>query len=45
MLKDLSVLQESPFSDKGSVAEIFTDMTVWMEIRKVIERINAIAVA
>ncbi len=45
MLKDLSVLQESPFSDKGSVAEIFTDMTVWMEIRKVIDRINANAVA
>ena len=32
MLKDLSVLQESPFTDKGSVAEIFTDMTVWMGI-------------
>ena len=36
MLKDLSVLQESPFTDKGSVAEIFTDMTVWMEIRRVV---------
>lgn len=45
MLKDLSVLQESPFTDKGSVAEIFTDMTVWMGIRKVIDRINANAVA
>lgn len=40
MLKDLSVLQESPFTDKGSVAEIFTDMTVWMGIRKVIDQIN-----
>ena len=45
MLKDLSVLQESPFTDKGSVAEIFTDMTVWMGIRKVIDQINANAAA
>ena len=40
-MKDLSVLQESPFTDKGSVVEIFTDMSVWMEIRKVIDQINA----
>lgn len=45
MLKDFSVLQESPFTDKGSVVEIFTDMNVWMGIRKVIEEINANAVA
>lgn len=45
MLKDFSVLQESPFADKGSVVEIFTDMNVWMGIRKVIEEINANAVA
>lgn len=45
MLKDLSVLQESPFTDKGSVAEIFTDMTVWMGIRKVIDQINTNAAA
>ena len=45
MMKDLSVLQESPFTDKGSVVEIFTDMTVWMGIRKVIDQINANAVA
>ncbi|MEG0963567.1 MAG: DEAD/DEAH box helicase family protein [Lachnospiraceae bacterium] len=45
MMKDLSVLQESPFSDKGSIVEIFTDMNVWMGIRKVIEQINANAVA
>lgn len=41
IMKDLSVLQESPFTDKGSVVEIFTDMSVWMGIRKVIEQINA----
>ena len=45
LMKDLSVLQESPFTDKGSVVEIFTDLTLWMEIRKVIEQINANAAA
>ena len=45
LMKDLSVLQESPFTDKGSVVEIFTDLAVWMGIRKVIDQINANAVA
>ena len=45
MMKDLSVLQESPFTDKGSVVEIFTDLTVWTGIRKVIEQVNANALA
>ena len=45
LMKDLSVLQESPFTDKGSVVEIFTDLTVWMGIRKVIEQVNANALA
>lgn len=45
MLKDFSVLQESPFTDQGSVVELFTDLNVWMGIRKVIEAINANAVA
>ena len=45
MMKDLSVLRESPFTDQGSVVDIFTDMTVWLGIRKVIEQINANAVA
>ena len=34
MMKDLSVLQESPFTDQGGVVEIFTDLTVWMGIRR-----------
>ena len=42
---DLSVLKESPFTDRGSVVEIFTDMTLWMNIKKVIDQINANAVA
>ena len=45
MMKDFSVLQESPFTDRGSVAEIFTDLKVWMGIRKIIETINANAAA
>ena len=45
MMKDLSVLQESPFTDQGSVVEIFTDINVWMGIRKVIESINDNAIA
>lgn len=45
MLKDLSVLQESSFTDQGSIVEIFTDRNVWMGIRKVIDTINANAVA
>ena len=39
MMKDLSVLQESPFTDKGSVVEIFTDLTVWMESRRLSTRL------
>ena len=45
MMKDFSVLQESPFTDQGSVVEIFTDLNVWMGIRKVIDTINANAAA
>lgn len=45
MMKDLSVLQEAPFTDRGSVAEVFTDLAVWMGIRKVINQINENAVA
>ncbi len=45
LMKDLSVLQESPFTDQGSVVEIFTDISIWMGIRKVIESINGNALA
>ena len=45
MMKDLSVLQEPPFTDQGSIVEVFTDLTVWMGIRKVIEQVNANALA
>lgn len=45
VMKDFSVLQESPFTDQGSIVEIFTDLSVWLGIRKAIEAVNANAVA
>ena len=46
MMKDLSVLQESPFTDRGSVIEIFSDdVSVWLGVRKIIDTINANAAA
>ena len=45
MMKDLSVLQETPFTDQGSIVEVFTDLTAWMGIRRVIEQVNANALA
>ena len=45
MMKDLSVLQEPPFTDQGSIVEVFTDLTLWAGIKGVIDRINANAAA
>lgn len=45
VMKDLSVLQEPPFTDQGSIVEVFTDLSVWMGIRKTIEQVNANALA
>ena len=45
LMKDMSVLQDAPFTDNGSVVEVFTDLTIWLEIKKVIEQINANAIA
>ena len=45
LMKDLSVLQEAPFTDKGSVVEVFTDISVWLGIKAAIDKINANAVA
>lgn len=45
LLKDLSVLQEAPFTDRGSVVDVFTDLSVWMRIRNAIELVNRNAVA
>ena len=45
VMKDMSVLQEPPFTDRGSIVEVFTDISVWLGIRNVIEKINANATA
>lgn len=44
-MKDLSVLQDTPFTDNGSIVEVFTDLTLWIGIKSVIDRINANAIA
>ena len=45
MMKDLSVLQEAPFTDRGSIVEVFSDTSLWLGIRKVIDKVNANATA
>ncbi len=41
VMEDLSVLQEPPFTDQGSVVDIFNDMSIWAKIRNVIDMINS----
>ena len=45
MMKDLSVLQESSFAYRGSIVEVFKDISVWLGIKSVIDQINANALA
>ena len=45
MMKNFAVMQESPFTDKGELGDIFTDTVVWLDIMKVIKSINANALA
>lgn len=46
MMKDLSVLQETPFTDYGSIVEVFKDnIAVWLGVKAIIDQINANAVA
>ena len=45
VMKDMTVLQEQPFPDRGSIVQVFTDLTVWLGIKAVIDRINANAAA
>jgi type I restriction enzyme R subunit len=45
LMKDLSVLQDAPFTDNGSIVEVFTDLSLWFGIKKVIDGINANALA
>ena len=45
VMKDMSVLQEAPFTDRGSIVEVFTDLSLWFGIKKIIDQINANAAA
>ena len=45
LMKDMTVLQDTPFTDNGSMVEVFTDIALWERIRKVIDRVNANAAA
>ena len=45
MMKDMSVMQEAPFTDNGTIVDIFTDAVVWTGIMKIIKSINANAMA
>ena len=40
MMKDLSVLQKSPFTDQGGISELFGDEAVFRDLRIVIDGIN-----
>ncbi|MBQ8860661.1 MAG: DEAD/DEAH box helicase family protein [Ruminococcus sp.] len=41
MMKNFAVMQEAPFTNKGTLDDVFTDTVVWMDIMKVIKSINA----
>ncbi len=41
MMKDLSVLQGAPFTDRGNIVSLFPDLNVWHGIQKVIEQVNS----
>lgn len=44
-MKDMSVLQESPFTDNGTVFELFGDnLNLWQGIDGVINEINKNAI-
>ena len=45
MMKNFAVMQEAPFTNKGTLDTVFTDTVVWMDIMKIIKSINANALA
>ena len=45
LMKDMSVLQEPPFTDQGSIVDVFSDLSVWLGIKRVIDQVNANAAA
>jgi type I restriction enzyme R subunit len=45
MMKDLRVLQESPFTDMGGISELFDNAPMFMSLRAAIEVVNRNAMA
>ena len=45
MMKNFAVMQDAPFTNKGTLDVVFTDTVVWMDIMKIIKSINANALA
>jgi type I restriction enzyme R subunit len=45
MMKNFAVMQEAPFTNKGTLDDVFTDTVVWMDIMRIIKSINANALA
>ena len=45
VMKDLSVLQSAPFTDRGSIIDLFRDTSIWFGIKAIIDSINANALA
>ncbi len=41
-LTDMHVLQESPFTNQGSISELFeSDITIWLKVKTAIDEINS----
>lgn len=45
MMKDLSVLQQSPFTDRGGITELFENVNDFFRLRAIIDGINKNAMA
>ena len=41
MIKDMKVLQDAPFNTRGSIIDLFKDLSVWQRIKKIIDKVNA----
>ena len=41
-MKDPTVMQDTPFTEKGHIVDLFdSNLKLWEDIRKAIERVNA----
>ena len=38
LMKDFSLLKQPPFNNQGSIVDIFTDLSLWADIRKTSSR-------